>query len=105
MTDIVYRVDKFQVPEAVREEFLVEVMKTHELLRRQPGFHHDLLLEQVSGPGELNIVTLAAWQDQESVAAAGAAIAESRRATGFDPAAFMSDLGVRADLANYREIA
>lgn len=105
MTDHVYRVDKFQVPSAARDEFLAQVRATHDLLRSQPGFLHDLLLEQVSGPGELNVVTVAAWKDQAAVDAAGAAVADSRRTTGFDPRSFMERLGVRADLANYRQIA
>ncbi len=105
MTDHVYRVDKFRVPAGVRDEFLVEVLKTHELLRKQPGFRHDLLLEQESTPEEVGIVTLAAWDDQAAAAAAGAAILEMRRASSFDPGAFMARLGVTADLGNYRELA
>lgn len=105
MTNTVYRVDKFRVPTNAREDFLAEVMNTHELLRVQPGFRHDLLLEQVSDSGELGIVTLAAWDDQAAAQAAGDAFAEMRRATSFDPKAFMSALGVSADLGNYRELA
>ena len=105
MTNQVYRVDKFRVPTSVRDEFLVEVLRTHEVLRKQPGFRYDLLLEQESTPEEVGIVTVAAWDDQDAVAAAGAAVVEMRRASSFDPAAFMARLGVTADLGNYRELA
>ena len=104
MTNHVYRVDKFRVPASVRDEFLVEVRKTHELLRKQPGFRHDLLLEQESTPDEIGIVTLAAWDDQASVKAAGEAVLEMRRSDSFDPGSFMARLGVTADLGNYREL-
>jgi quinol monooxygenase YgiN len=104
MTDNVYRVDRFRVPASVREEFLVEVLKTHELLRKQPGFRYDLLLEQDPTPDEVGIVTVAAWDDQAAAAAAGAAVVEMRRTTSFDPGAFMARLGVTADLGNYREL-
>ncbi len=105
MTDNVFRVDKFRVPASVREEFLVEVLKTHELLRKQPGFRYDLLLEQDPTPDEVGIVTVAAWDDQAAVTAAGAAVVEMRRSSSFDPGAFMARLGVTADLGNYRELA
>ena len=42
------------VPHAAREEFLSRVRDTHRVLRRQPGFIRDALLEQVAGPGRFN---------------------------------------------------
>lgn len=55
----IYRVDKFSVPQAAKDEFLKRVRDTHHVLRRQPGFIRDMLLEQVAGPGQFNIVTIA----------------------------------------------
>lgn len=55
----IYRVDKFSVPQAAKDEFLKRVRDTHHVLRRQPGFIRDTLLEQVAGPGQFNIVTIA----------------------------------------------
>jgi hypothetical protein len=37
----VFRVDKFVVPAAAREEILDKVKATHEVLRRQQGFVQD----------------------------------------------------------------
>lgn len=53
-----YRVDKFKVPRAARNDFLERVLSIHELLRTQPGFVQDFVLEQVGGPGSFNIVTI-----------------------------------------------
>ena len=64
---MVYRVDKFVVPESAREEFLTKIRETHELLRRQPGFVRDAILEQIAGPGRFNIVTVAEWEDQSAI--------------------------------------
>jgi len=55
----IFRVDKFVVPEASRGEFLSRIRDTHALLRQQPGFVRDAILEQASGPGRFNIVTIA----------------------------------------------
>jgi heme-degrading monooxygenase HmoA len=54
----IYRVDKFVVPDRAREEFLHKVRRTHELRRTLPGFLQDFVLEQSSGPGEFNVVTI-----------------------------------------------
>lgn len=57
----IYRVD-FVVPDHAREEFINRVRRTHELLRTQPGFLQDFVLEQSSGPGEFNFVTVVEWE-------------------------------------------
>ena len=81
----VYRVDKFVVPAAAREEFLRRVEETHQLLRRQPGFIRDAILEQVSGPGRFNIVTIAEWESQEAIEAARTVGSKAHVERGFDP--------------------
>ena len=44
-----YRIDRFVVPDAARAEFIGRVRMTHAVLRQQPGFVRDALLEH---PGE-----------------------------------------------------
>jgi heme-degrading monooxygenase HmoA len=97
----VFRVDKFVVPDAARSEFVARVLETHEVLREQEGFMGDRLLEQSSGPGEFNFVTIVQWRSQEDVNRAGQAIAALRRRTGFDPHVMFARLGIKADLGNY----
>lgn len=101
----VYRVDKFIVPVAAREEFLEKVRATHLVLAQQPGFVRDLLLEQTAGPGEFNIVTLAEWESQEVIEGARLAVQALHRQMGFDPQALIQRLGIRADMAGYQSIA
>lgn len=105
-SETVYRMDTFDVPEANRDEFLEAVLHTHEILRTQPGFLHDLLLERESGPGSLSILTLAAWENDSAVAAAGAAVRADRADSGFDPRVLTARLGVTGELGNdYGEVA
>ena len=100
----VYRVDKFVVPAAAREEFLRRVEETHQLLRRQPGFIRDAILEQVSGPGRFNIVTIAEWESQEAIDAARTVVSKAQVERGFDPQETMRRLSIEADIANYRPV-
>ncbi len=97
-----YRIDKFVVPATAREEFMSRVFQTHEVLRKQPGFIQDFLLEQVSGPGEFNIVTIAEWESEDFVPGVRAAVEALHRSTNLDPQALFARLGIKADLGNYQ---
>lgn len=99
-----YRVDKFRVPADARAEFLAVIGRTHALLRKQKGFLGDRILEQESGPGQFNIVTIAEWADADAVAAAGLAVGQLHRTMGFDKSEALPRLGVMPDMALYREI-
>lgn len=103
-TGRVYRTDKFVVPAEAWDEFLEKVRITHTLLRTQPGFVRDLLLEQTGGPGEFNLVTVVEWEGPEFIDGARAAVAEKHRADGFHPQDLMRWLGIRADMGSYRRI-
>ncbi|MBY5818004.1 antibiotic biosynthesis monooxygenase [Rhizobium leguminosarum] len=105
MSGAFLRVDKFIVPGAAREEFLVNVMMTHKLLEAQDGFIDHRVLEQVAGPGEFNFVTIAEWENTEVVERAQAAVAAAHKAANFDPQEMFARLGIHADIAGYKPVA
>lgn len=105
MSGAFYRVDKFVVPAAAREEFLVSVMMTHKLLEAQAGFIAHEVLEQVAGSGEFNFVTIARWESADVVERVRAVVAAAHRAANFDPQEMFSRLGIRADIASYKPVA
>jgi len=102
--DSVFRVDKFVVPAAAREEIIGKVKQTHELLRRQDGFVQDFLLEQFSGPGEFNLVTIVEWESQAAVDKVVPIVKAAHERIAFNPQETIARLGVRADIANYQRI-
>lgn len=104
MSESIYRVDKFVVPMAARDEFLKRVQDTHEILRAQPGFIRDALLEQTDGPGRFNVVTMVEWESQSAIESARAVVTKAHQESGFDPRETMVRLGIEADIANYRSI-
>ncbi|MEP9399307.1 antibiotic biosynthesis monooxygenase family protein [Mesorhizobium sp. KR2-14] len=99
--DHIYRMDQFAVPAQVRDEFLQRVRQTHELLRKQPGFLQDFMLERSSGEGECNLVTLVEWENEAAVERARSAIRDMHQQIGFNPPEFMARLGVKAAIATY----
>lgn len=100
----IFRVDKFVVPSTTRDAFIERVMATHEVLRKQPGFVRDYLLEQIAGPGEFNVVTVVEWASQAHIDKAKAAVMAMHKQSGFNPQETLARLGIKADIANYREI-
>lgn len=100
----VFRVDKFVVPSEAREEILVKVRMTHELLRRQQGFVQDFLLEQFSGPGEFNLVTIVEWESQAAVDKVIPIVKAAHERIAFNPQETIARLGVKADIANYQRV-
>jgi heme-degrading monooxygenase HmoA len=100
----IYRVDKFVVPAAAREEFIGRVQQTHEVLRTIPGFLQDFVLEQASGPGAFNFVTIVEWASQASIQSARAAVTELHARTNFDAHEMYARLGIKADIANYKQV-
>lgn len=97
----VFRVDKFVVPPASLRSFLAQVERTHQLIGAQRGCLRNLVLHQAGGPGEFNVVTLVEWESAAALAAARADVQAHHAREGFDAAAFMAELGIRSDLAEY----
>ena|ERR1700730_5690027 len=104
MAEKIYRVDKFIVPSTAREEFLDKVRRTHAVLKAQPGFLQDFVLEQASGPGEFNFVTVVEWASQKAVENARASVAALHREMNFDAKELFARTGIRADIANYTRL-
>lgn len=100
----VYRVDKFIVPEQVRAEFISKVEMTHNMLKKQPGFVQALVLDQIDGPGEFNIVTLVEWENTASIVDAKAKVSAMQQQAGFNPQEIFLQLGIKIDLGYYQDI-
>lgn len=97
----IYRLDTFTVPGDAITEFVRRIRETHELLRKQPGFVQDFILEQPAEDGAIRIVTLAEWEDEASIKAAREVVQAMRKTSGFDPGAFMKQAGIEADFREY----
>jgi heme-degrading monooxygenase HmoA len=105
MRESVYRIDRFVVPTAAREEFLKNIARVHAVLREQRGFIWDAILESDAGPSEFNIITIAEWENAEVMEPAKAAVMTSHRAANFDPQEMFRRLDIRMELGNYRYVA
>ena len=102
MQDIpVFRIDKFVVPATTKDRFLERLTVTHNALDTAAGCEQNFILEQVDGPGQYNVVTFVKWKNHEHYDAARKVAVSRQAEEGFNPATFMEELGVVADLGNY----
>lgn len=98
----VYRIDRFNVPATALSAFMERLQATQRTLDQLPGCRQNLVLRQPDLAGEFNVMTVVEWTDESHMAAAKAAMQASYAQARFDPAAFMQQLGVQADLGVYR---
>ena len=100
----VYRLDKFTVPNEARNEFLGKISEIHSLLRLQPGFIRDYLLEQFSGEHDFNLVTFIEWEDSSFIETAKLAVMEFNKSKGFNAQEMMVRLGIKGEIGTYKSI-
>ncbi|HET7793399.1 MAG TPA: antibiotic biosynthesis monooxygenase [Rhizobacter sp.] len=98
----VFRLDHFVVPADALQRFMERVHHVDRALAALPGCRQNLVLVQPGEGAEYKVATLVEWADQAAVDAARAHMQRQYAAEGFDPPAFMRQLGVRADMGAYR---
>lgn len=100
----IVRLDRFTMPLASREALLARIAATHAVLRDQPGFVADAILERQAAEGT-EVVTYAEWSDEAAVVAARVAVAAWQAAAGFDRAEFLDRLGITADCSTLTRVS
>jgi heme-degrading monooxygenase HmoA len=100
-----YRVDKFIVPDASRDEFLAGVHRTHAFLATLKGFVQDFLIEKRHGPETFNVMTIAEWDSEQSFHDAVATMRKRQADMGTTREERWARLGITPDLGDYRTIA
>lgn len=105
MNDFLLRIDRFEVPLSVRDEFMARIAETHAVLHTQPGLNFDRIVERRGADGSAIIITIAEWNSAEAIDTAAAAVMRMREATDFSPAAFIEANGIRADIGVYAPVA
>jgi heme oxygenase (mycobilin-producing) len=96
-----FRVDAFTVPETSRTEFETLMRRNLSFIETLPGFMSHLIFEKSGGPTDFNIVTLAVWENEKAIAAAGERVRADYQSIGFDMPAKLAALGIKASLGYY----
>lgn len=97
----VFRIDEFIVPPEAVLRFSAQLHRVNAMVGALPGCRQNRVLMRSDEAGGFRLMTVAEWADAEAFAAARAAMQRHYASEGFDPAAFMKGLGVRADMGTY----
>ncbi|MCC2610611.1 antibiotic biosynthesis monooxygenase family protein [Neorhizobium petrolearium] len=100
----VVRVNRFSVPAGARDEFMRLIGRTHDIIRAQPGFIDDMVLEQNSGADTFNLITILQFEGEHVLQPVIAAVAKADAAAGIDRQMLSRRLGVETHVAFYSPV-
>ena len=101
-TNATFRVDRFAVPSDVLDSFMARLRITQRLLDELEGCRQNLVLLGAVEGDSVGVVTIVEWASGPAMEAAKTAMHAHYASEGFEPAAFIRQLGVRADIGSYR---
>ena len=101
-TTATFRVDRFAVPTGALEPFMARLRITQRLLDECEGCRQNLVLLGGVEGDSVGVVTIVEWANGPAMEAAKAAMHAHYAREGFEPAAFIRELGVRADIGSYQ---
>lgn len=95
-------IDKFFVPKNSIEEFTQRMNYNRSFIKNLPGFLKDEVFEQKDAEGNLTIITIATWQNQESLNNAKSAVQAEYNRIKFNPVEFYQGLNIKMERGLYR---
>lgn len=101
----VYFVDKFLVPKPSMEEFRKQVKYNRAFIAGLSGYVRGEALERIDGDGNLIVVTVAVWENQDKLNEAKQAVLAEFKRIGFNPVEFYSRLNIKMEREQYRELS
>jgi steroid delta-isomerase-like uncharacterized protein len=96
-------IDKFIVPAEAKTEFLERVTINRNFIRVLPGFVEDAAYERTDESGNLIFITIAVWQNEDSLKTAKEAVQAEYKKQGFNPAQMFDRLNIKIDRGIYTE--
>ena len=96
-------IDKFFVPKDALEEFTSRMNYNRNFIKGITGFLGDTVYKRTDENGDLVIVTIAVWKDDNSIARAKDAVQNEYKRTGFDLPALITRLNIKMDREIYQE--
>jgi predicted ester cyclase len=101
LPDAAYFIDKFSIPKANIEAFKKQMNEVRGGLRTLPGYVKGEAFEQYDNEGNLTIVTLAIWENQQKQDEAKAAVQAEFKRRGFNAAEFYQQLNIKLERGQY----
>jgi len=97
----IFRINRFSVPSDSRADFMALIGDTMAVIRRQPGFVRDVVLENATGLGASSVMTLIEFAHRSVLPGVIEALAADDRSRGLDRPVELARLGVKAENGLY----
>lgn len=99
--DEIHFIDKFSVPKAAIEEFVKRMGYNRIFIRKLPGFISDQVFEQKDNEGNLAIITIAVWENQDKLNQAKTSVQAEYKRIEFNPIDFYQRLNIKMERGQY----
>ena len=96
-------IDKFLVPQEAIEEFTNRMNYNRNIIKNITGFLGDTVYKRADENGNLVIITIAEWKDENCILNAKEAVQTKYKKTGFDLPGFIARLNIEMERGIYQE--
>jgi predicted ester cyclase/heme-degrading monooxygenase HmoA len=98
----VFFIDKFQVPREAAQEFKRQMNYNRSFIRNLDGFINDDVYVQTDSLGNLHIITIAVWKNQECLEKAKEGVKAEYQRIEFNPIQFTKRLNISTERGVYK---
>ncbi len=96
-------IDRFTVPATAVQEFTERLTINRNFIKKLPGFIRDAAYERTDEQGNLVVITVAVWQNEDAIHKAKEAVQAEYKKQGFNMAAMLERLHITIDRGVYKE--
>lgn len=90
-------IDKFIIPGNSVEEFNKRMKYNRNFIKNLPGFVKDEVFVQTAEDGNLTVITVATWENEESLTIARDVVQNEYKRIGFNPVEFYQRLDIKME--------
>ena len=94
-------IDKFIVPQNAKQEFVERMNINRNFIKDLPGFVEDKVYERVDEQGNLIVVTVAVWKNEEAIKKAKEAVQAEYKKQNFNMPEMLKRLDITIDRGIY----
>ena len=100
----VYFIDKFIIPKNSIEEFIKRMNDNRNFVKTLAGFIQSEAFQQNDEEGNLVIITIAMWQNQDYADKAKSLVQAEFKRIGFNPSDFYNRLNIKLERGLYESL-
>lgn len=102
--NFVYFIDQFSIPEKSIPEFIKQMNLNRDFVKTLPGYIKGEGFQHYDKDGNLILITIAVWENQDQLNKAKSAIQTEFKRTGFNPSVFYKLLQIKMERGEFTSL-